>query len=75
MTGYKIISTEDRLNAFSDDENQYFETLEEARSWKEAFWESIIDAADKDNPPKKSDYKIAFYKDNVHREDYPLFEN
>lgn len=53
-----------------------YESLEEARSWADAFWESVMDdpGDDPDLYPQKTDFYIEFYNDfGVPRGRYPLF--
>lgn len=79
MTGYQIQNITDRLNAFTDDQNQTFSTLEEAREWADEIWEQIeecekdCDYLEEDEKTKKEDMIIAYYENGVQRGEYPLF--
>lgn len=76
MTGYRIENKKDRLNAFSDDQEQHFESLEEARSWRDELWESVTnETAEEEQISQKADYIVAYYKDGVQRGEWPLFED
>lgn len=79
ITGYQIQNITDRLNAFTDDKNQTFSTLEEARGWADEIWEQIqecekdCDYLEEDERTKKEDMIIAYYENGVQRGEYPLF--
>lgn len=76
MTGYIIENKNDGTNAFSDDPDQHFDSLEQAKDWADALWESIMDCVGKDDDmPQKSDYIVAYYKDGVQCGEWPLFED
>lgn len=76
ITGYQI-QGKDGLNAFTDDQRQTFETLEEARSWADAIWEQDeqinAETDDEELRTKKEDYHVAYYENGVNRGTYPLF--
>lgn len=72
-TGYQI-QDKAGYNLYSDDQEQLFDTLDEARSWADAIWESLTWDADEDEEPQqKKDCIIAYYENGVNRGEYPLF--
>lgn len=75
MTGYRIENKKDRLNAFSDDAEQHFDSLEEARGWADEFWDGILKSIGEDEYPDKNDYIVAYYLEGVQRGEWPLFKS
>lgn len=76
-TGYQIQFKADRTNAFSEDANQVFRTLEEARSWSDSVWEQQeqlnSEEEDESCKTKKANFIVAYYENGVQRGEYPLF--
>lgn len=76
--GYQIQHVAGRMNAMSEDQNQTYASLEEARDWADCVAEEIetynaeIDP-DITPPLRKEDYVIAYYVDGVERGEFPLF--